>query len=123
MTFETLILPAEFYSGLVEFSVKMILIICLMMMAASFFSKRIVGRILVPLMWYVNIPKIFISLLAVILVFCYDYNTKTIRPPKFDNMYVSTFLVGILALIEILSAVASMIKDAHDLLDSNNNIE
>ncbi len=120
MKFEALILTGEFYSRCVNFSITLMIIICAVMVVASVLLKKRGGRILVPLMWYVNIPKMVFSMLAVILVFCYDYNTKTIRLPKIEDMYVSTFLVGILALIEILSFIASIIKDVHDMRNSDN---
>lgn len=118
-SFETLILPAEWYKDIFEFSVKIILIFIVIMLVSTYLSHRNKAKIHIPIMWYINVPKMVISFMAVLMVFCYDYNTKSIQFPKFDNMLMSTFLVGILAVIELLSCLASMIKDVCDMFNND----
>ena len=108
LNFETVKLPEEFYRNIVEISVLIILIAVVAMIILSFVFKWDMTK---TLMWYIQIPKILVSALAVILVFCFDYETKTVCKPHFDDMLMSTFLVGVLALIELLSSLATMIKD------------
>lgn len=115
MSFENLILPAEFYQGLVEWSVKCMLGVCAILIIISFVSKCIKAKFYVPLAWFINVPKIVISAMAVWLVFFYDYESGVNRVTDFENMYFTSFLVGILAVIELLTCFASWIKDICDM--------
>lgn len=69
----------------------------------------------IPIMWYINIPKILVSIIAIYFIFGFDYETKQTQFPNFDNMLMSMFLVGMLALIELFSCLATMVKDVCDM--------
>lgn len=118
-SFEALILPAECYKNIIDLSVRIILISIVAMIVLTIVSHRTKRKFRVPFMWYINIPRILISFIAVFAVFFYDFNTKGLHCPSFDNMLMSTFLVGVLGVIELLSCLATMIKDVCDMLNND----
>lgn len=119
LSFETLILPADFYSDLLLFCIRVCFIICVAMIIVSFIINRMGLDRKIPLMWYVYAMKMAISGIIAFLVFFYDYKTKTVKLTDFQNMYVSTYLVGLLAVVEILTCVASMIDDLCNMSREN----
>lgn len=121
LTFETLILPAEFYSRLLLLCIELAFVVCVIMVVASVIMKHMGSNWTFPLMWYVNMMKIAISILIVGLVFFYDYKTGTVKLTDFQNMYVSTYLVGLLAVVEILSGIASIINDICNMVGANKS--
>lgn len=108
MSFENVMLPAEFYRNIVKTSVSIIVFVTVIMVVLSFAFRMKVHNSLV---WYIQMPKIIVSLIAVAMVFCVDYETKKLCMPHIDNMLLSTFLVGVLAIIELLSSFATIIID------------
>ena len=121
LSFETLILPAEFYSRLLLLCIELAFVVCVIMVVASVIMKHMGSNWTFPLMWYVNMMKIAISILIVGLVFFYDYKTGTVKLTDFQNMYVSTYLVGLLAVVEILSGIASIINDICNMVGANKS--
>lgn len=116
ISFETLVMPSDFYEGLVKLVALVIIVSALVMVVLSVIFRN--TDLNISLMWYINIPKILVSALAIVLVFCYNYEKRKLQMPQFDNMLMSTFLVGILAIIEFLSGIAMIIKDVCDKFSS-----
>lgn len=116
-SFENLVIKGEVCKGFFELTVKLIIIFIILMIVIQFISSHSSYKIRIPVMWYINIPKTLFSILAVFAVFFYDFGTQKLQINKFEDMLLSTFLVGIFALIELLTGVATMIKDAFDMLD------
>lgn len=114
VNFETLILPEEIYKRCLSLSVYMFIFSVVALIIANKFFKI---PIKTQIVWYTYIPKIIISSLAVLLTFCYDYSEKKLVFFHLDNMLVTTFLVGILGVIEILTTITSIIKDIIDMND------
>lgn len=115
MTFESLILPAEVYRDFFVMTFKVIIGAIIIIGAVSICLKRLGFEINIPIMVFVNMPKMIISILAVGFVFFYDYSTGTVRLTDFENMYFTTFLVGILALIEVLTCFISIFKELGEI--------
>lgn len=120
-SFETIVFSAEFYKNCIKFAVKstvVIIILLILLMVIVHYSK---SNIHIPIMWFINYPKIYICLMTIVLIFFYDYDTGKMKLTDFNNMSYSTFLVGILALIDILTAIASVVKDMCDLFNEYKN--
>lgn len=113
-SFENLIISGDVCKNFIEITCKIIVVCIILMLILKFISNNTSININIPIMWYINIPKIIVSSMAVIFVFFYNYSTKKIQMPEFNDMLMSTFLVGILALIELLTSVATVIKDVCD---------
>ena len=110
-TFETLQFPAGVYEGLISLSVRAIVIALVLTMVFHIVGKIFDWKIKAKFLWYCHIPKIVISAIAIILIFCYDYEAK--RPVMFhvNDMLFTTFLVGVLAIIELLTSFINILTD------------
>lgn len=118
-SFETLILPAEFYENLIVGSLKLIILFCVLMVVVSIVKKKNGWKCSFPFMWYVNVPKIVISVITIFLVFFFDYQTRSIRLTDFEDMYVTTYFVGLMAVIELMSGVATMVNDVIGMMNQD----
>lgn len=114
-SFETMVLSAEFYKNCIKFAVTSTVVIILFLILLTVIVHCFKLNIHIPMTWFINYPKIYICLMTIILVFFYDYDTGKIKLTDFNNMLYSTFLVGLLAIIEILTAIASVVEDLCNL--------
>lgn len=117
--FETLMANEELirmiFDICLRFTIAGVVFITILYIGASYFGIDIKF----PIMFYLNIPRLVVSGLAFALVFCYDYSQRAFTLPRFHEMLMSTFLVGILAFIEILSVVASCYNDILEIIKHN----
>ena len=60
---------------------------------------------------FLSLPKLFISVFAILLVFCFDYKEEHLRMFQVYDMTAATFFVGILAIMECIYTLISMIKE------------
>ena len=109
--FDDLILTSDIVQGVIETCIRLFAMAFILMLVFSVFMKLSKFKIKIPIMWYFNLPKFFISLFAILLVFCYDYEEKHIIMFHFYDMTAATFFVGSLAIIEIIFTAISMAKE------------
>lgn len=113
-SFETLKMPAEYYIFCVKFVVVISFVFLIVMILFHYMFRDNKSKIKFHIEWYFHIPKMAICFMAVLMTFFYDYQNKCMVLPDFYNMYASTFFVGILALIDMISIITSIIKDLCD---------
>lgn len=110
-SFEELSFPAGMYEWLLQISFVLIGICIVALILVKIFWKNN-DTIKNIFMWGCYIPKMLVSLFAILLIFFYDYEAKKWGLVQLDDMIVTTFLVGILAIIEFFSTIATIIKDS-----------
>lgn len=111
MKFEDFILGAPFYSSLLSFGIAAFLFIAAIYIALVFLSPHMAKQMFPFLKLYMNIAKFLTCCIAVFLVFCINYEAQQIQFfVPLDNMSVSTFLVGALALWELIAMATDMLS-------------
>lgn len=111
--FDDIILSSEIVHTVVSFCMNIFLGVFLLLVVYSIMRKCMKKEewFMIPIKWYLNLPKLFISFFATILVFCFDYDKKRVVMFHYYDMTAATFFVGILAIIEIVSIIVSVIED------------
>lgn len=71
--FDDLMLSGDIVRGMLSVCVRLFVISFVLMIAFSVVLKRMNAKYRIPVMWYFSLPKFFISVFAILLVFCFDY--------------------------------------------------
>ena len=117
MTFENLTLNESFYSNILSSGIMLFFIISAVYLILVFLLPRNAKKIFPFLKLYMNLAKLITCLFAVLFVFCFDYETKKIRFfTPLNQMSLSTFLVGALALWEIIAMITDIFSIINDSL-------
>lgn len=117
MTFEKLTINSHIWGNLLKYGLTVAGIIFLLYLFLAKFFPHFAKGIFPYLKWYMNIAKLLTCLIAIFLVFCYNYETKKVEFfVSLDGMNVSTFLVGALAIWEIVAFIADMLSVINDKL-------
>lgn len=120
MTFENLSLNESFYSALISGGIKIFLIFSAFYMLLVIFFPHYAKKVFPFFKFYMNIAKLLTCLIAVFFVFCFDYETKqVVFFTSLEKMSLSTFLVGALALWELLAMVTDIFSIINDSLPDN----
>ena len=120
MNFENLFLNASFYSNLIFGGIKIFLIMSAAYILLAIFLPHNAKKLFPFFKFCMNIAKFLTCFIAVFSVFCVDYQTKqVIFFTPLEKMSLSTFLVGALALWEILAMVADIFSIINDSLPDN----
>lgn len=118
-SFETQYIPADLCESLISYAVGVfgiVLLVVAILIALRLIFKK---KIQFPFSFILKVPKLLVSLLLFVLIFCYDYTTRKCHLPNFDNMLISTFAVGFLALCELLDAIVGVFQDALNIINDN----
>mgnify|MGYP000119711975 CR=1 FL=1 len=109
--FDDLMLKGDIVQGMLSLCVRLFIISFILMIAFSVILKRMNAKCRIPGMWFLSLPKLFISVFAILLVFCFDYKEEHLRMFQVYDMTAATFFVGILAIMECIYTLISMIKE------------
>lgn len=109
--FDDLMLKGDIVQGMLSLCVRLFIISFILMIAFSVILKRMNAKCRIPGMWFLSLPKLFISVFAILLVFCFDYKEEHLRMFHVYDMTAATFFVGILAIMECIYTLISMIKE------------
>lgn len=116
ITFETLTLPAKMYMSMLHQWLGIIVLIILICVVAFLLKFKNFSKALAKASYYTTQTlKATTCLIAIFLVFFFDFKTKQIGLVNLDGMLVSTFLVGALAVWEIMSMITAYIKGFADI--------
>lgn len=96
--FDDLMLSGDIVRGMLSVCVRLFVISFVLMIAFSVVLKRMNAKYRIPVMWYFSLPKFFISVFAILLVFCFDYEEKHLMMFHIYDMTAATFFVGVLLL-------------------------
>ena len=109
--FDDLMLSGDIVRGMLNVCVRLFVISFVLMIAFSVVLKRMNAKYRIPVMWYFSLPKFFISVFAILLVFCFDYEEKHLMMFHIYDMTAATFFVGVLAIMECIYTLLSMGKE------------
>ena len=110
--FDDLMLSGDIVRGMLS--------VCVRLFVISFVLMNAKYRI--PVMWYFSLPKFFISVFAILLVFCFDYEEKHLMMFHIYDMTAATFFVGVLAIMECIYTLLSMGKEFVECNKSKFNL-
>lgn len=91
--FDDLMLSGDIVRGMLSVCVRLFVISFVLMIAFSVVLKRMNAKYRIPVMWYFSLPKFFISVFAILLVFCFDYEEKHLMMFHIYDMTAATFLL------------------------------
>ena len=77
--FDDLMLKGDIVQGMLSLCVRLFIISFILMIAFSVILKRMNAKCRIPGMWFLSLPKLFISVFAILLVFCFDYKEEHLR--------------------------------------------
>lgn len=109
--FESLILPAEFYESWLSVAIKSFVGAFFALIVLTITSHFIKFNFIHFYKIILAFPKLIISGIICLLIFCFDYETKSLCPPNLDNMLFTTYVVGFLALYELFTTLLSIVED------------
>lgn len=117
MKFENLVFGPEFYYSILSIGIKFAILSVLIYLFLVFFFPAIAKNIFPQIKLFMSIAKLLTCLLAVFCVFCCDYEAKrVVFFVSLNGMSFSTFLVGALALWELLAMFTDFLSTINDNL-------
>lgn len=117
MKFENVVFKSNFYYGILSFGIKVAIFATVCYILLAILAPSAAKNVFPHIKLYMNIAKCITCILVVMLVFCFDYETKQIVFfVSFEGMSFSTFSVGALALWELIVMVTDFLSTINDTL-------
>lgn len=118
MNFENLVLGKVFYSYILDIVFWIYIVVLILYIICRYAKKELVDALHLNIKFMKFVPRILINVIIIFFVFGWNYESMTIDFSIKDDMLVTTFLVGILAIMDLTSTLANLY---HEFKESNEN--
>ena len=118
MNFENLVLGKEFYSYILDIVFWIYIVVLILYIICRYAKKELVDALHLNIKFMKFVPRILINVIIIFFVFGWNYESMTIDFSIKDDMLVTTFLVGILAIMDLISTLANLY---HEFKESKEN--
>ena len=118
MNFENLVLGKVFYSYILDIVFWIYIVVLILYIICRYAKKEVVDALHLNIKFMKFVPRILINVIIIFFVFGWNYESMTIDFSIKDDMLVTTFLVGILAIMDLISTLANLY---HEFKESNEN--
>ena len=108
MNFENLVLGKEFYSYILDIVFWIYIVVLILYIICRYAKKELVDALHLNIKFMKFVPRILINVIIIFFVFGWNYKSRTIDFSIKDDMLVTTFLVGILAIMDLISTLANL---------------
>lgn len=123
MNFENLIMGNEIYTSILKGMIWMYVIVLILCLIRRYVNKDIADALHLNIKFYKFVPRILINGIIIFLVFGWNYESKTIDFSIKEDMLVTTFLVGILAIMDLISTVVNLYSEFKEANENNTRKE
>ena len=118
MNFENLVLGKVFYSYILDIVFGIYIVVLILYIICRYAKKELVDALHLNIKFIKFIPRILINVIIIFFVFGWNYKSRTMDFSIKDDMLVTTFLVGMLSIMDLISTLANLY---HEFKESNEN--
>lgn len=118
MNFENLTLGNTFYLYVLKLVIILYVVAVILHIICRYVKKDIAEALHLNVVFIKSIPKILINVMIIFLVFICNYKKRIFNLTIQDDMLFTTFLVGVLAIIDLISTVVDLWCEIKEIMEN-----
>ena len=121
MNFENLMLDNTMCANILKLVIIPYIISLILYLGCRCVKKDIANSFQFNIIYLESIPKILLDALAIFLIFCWNYKNMSLKISIGDKMLLTTFLVGAMAIVDLISTIVSLIDKVKEMQENKIN--
>lgn len=121
MNFENLMLDNTMCAYILKLVIIPYIISLILYLGCRCVKKDIANSFQFNIIYLESIPKILLDALAIFLIFCWNYKNMSLKISIGDKMLLTTFLVGAMAIVDLISTIVSLIDKVKEMQENKIN--